>query len=449
MTVPSANYLLRVLHGRRVAGTLDDPAFNIHTAQYSEEQISTALQYLRSNVKVDEVLNAGLRAEDELKQLELEEERNSKTEEAPKEEEEDDKSSLIYKPDPVYGRSSFDEIRARNEAKDRARQRALEEERKAAEAEGRIETLDDPSARSLVEVEEGQRAITNPKIAEYYKNASSGIDEVPEMSRWERLGPSAVAFVLMVGFLASLTMVYKEPSRRYRLFPEVSTATATLAAIVGINVIAFAGWKFPPFWRFFNKYMIVVVGMPRPITLLTANFSHQSFKHLVLNMIPLAFAGVYIHEDLGRMGFLTLYLTCGAFGFLSGLVLYTARGMVTVTSMGSSGATMGLMTAYFWDHRNDRFKIFGLPEDGTHGVVWWALLLGYQLYEMTSTFAVDNKIDVVGHASGLVMGMVGIELMNWAGLGRKKTEERKEMSVTEDKIIVKDLVSGGELQKKQ
>lgn len=448
----SANHLLRVLHGRRVAGTLDDPSFAVHTMQYSEAQIAQGLKYLRDNVKVDEVVNAGLRAEDELNQMELDPEGETKEKAQQATPASEDELPVEYKPDPVYGRSRFDEIRARNQAKEKARQKALEEERKAAEAEGRIlpETEDDPRARSLVEVEEGQRAITNPKIAEYYKAATSDIKEAPQMSMRERVGPSAVAFLLVMGFLASLTMVYNEPSERYRLLPEVSTATATVGAMIAVNLLVFGLWRIPPLWKALNKYMILVVGKPRPLTLFTANFSHQEFKHLAINMVILGLGGVHLHEDLGRLGFLTLFLGCGGFGFLSGLVAYSARGMLGVTSLGASGAAMGVLGAYYWDHREDRFRIFGLPQDGVHGIVWWGLLVGLTVFEAFSTFAVRNRTDVVGHVAGLVSGMAGVELMNWAGLGRKKTvEEEEKKKQPQEKEGEKTAVDGQTKQEKQ
>lgn len=429
-----------------MAGTLDDPAFAVHTMQYSEDQISKGLVYLRKSVGVDEVMNAGLRAEDELSQMELdpvEDAEVKKTKGKEQESVEEPAEPDEYKPDPIYGRSRFDEIRARNQAKEKARLKALEEERKAAEAEGRMpETQDDPRARSLVEVDEGQRGITNPKIAEYYKQATSDMKEPPKLSMRERVGPSAVAFLLGIGFLVSLTMVYNEPNEWYRLLPEVSTGVATVGAMIGINLLVFGLWKVPPFWKALNRYMIFVVGKPRPVTLFTANFSHQEFKHMVINMVILGLGGVHLHEDLGRLGFLTMFLGCGAAGFLSGLVAYSAKGMLGITSLGASGAVMGVLGAYYWDHRDDRFRIFGLPQEGVHGIVWWALLVGFSIFEAFSTFAARNRTDVVGHVAGLASGMMGIELMNWAGLGRKKTQEEG----GGEKVIVKDLASGDEHQ---
>ncbi|KAL1844662.1 hypothetical protein VTK73DRAFT_2071 [Phialemonium thermophilum] len=67
ISAASANRLLRILHGRRVAGTLDDPLVQVNTMPYTKQQQDAALAYLRARVPVDEVINAGLRAEDELR----------------------------------------------------------------------------------------------------------------------------------------------------------------------------------------------------------------------------------------------------------------------------------------------------------------------------------------------------------------------------------------------
>lgn len=447
------NHLLKVLHGRRVAGTLDDPVFAIHTKQYSENQIDAAMEYLRHNIPVDELMNAGMRAEDELGQMDqASEERDRNMEEDYKEKEGikvrvkdgqvKENIDTEYKPDPVYGRSRFDEIRARNEAKAKAQEIMRAEERAKAEAEGRLLPKDDdPRARSLVQIEEGQKAITNPKIAKYWKRAQSDMKEPPKMSVWERVGPSALAFALTIGFLASLTMVYTEPTERYRLLPEVSAATATMGVLIGINVLVWCAWKVPPLWKLLNNYFIFVVGKPRATAMFTGQFSHQEFTHLATNMVLLGLAGYHLHEDLGRMGFLTLFLASGAGGFLTGLSVYTWKNLLTITTLGASGSVCGVLSAYYWDHRMDRFKIFGLPEDGVHGIIWWACLIGFHVWSAASTFNFkEHKTDVIGHWGGILTGMAMIEFMNWAGMGRRSREERMEMNEEKPgKVMLRDL----------
>lgn len=408
----SANRLLRILQGRRVAGTLEDPAYAVNTAQYTPEQIETALEYLRKTVPIDEVRNAGLRAEDELAQIERDMEQQSEKRKAGEGAPAAEEASSEYKEDSVYGESAFDKIRARNQAKQRARDRALEEEQKAKEARQEV------NSGPLAKTSDSPRQITNPRVAEYYKNAQSDMKEPEQVRMWERIMPAATVVTLVIGFMAAVSMVYDEPSPRYRMFRELTTSQATVATIIGINCIVYLGWRFPPLWSLFNRYMLFVVGRVKPMTLFTSVVSHQKFSHLLMNMAPLWFVGTILHNEIGRADFLTLYLACGSLGFLGSLITYTARGWLMVSSLGGSGATLGLLSAYFWEHRMDGFKILGLPQDGVHGVVFLALIVAVQLAALGRTAKL--QVDVASHIAGIVAGIVGIELVNRRKEGRSK-----------------------------
>ncbi|KAF4976278.1 hypothetical protein FZEAL_7029 [Fusarium zealandicum] len=400
-----ANHLLRILHGRRIAGTLQDPAFAVHTASFTKDQIERALVYLRYSIPVEEVMNAGLRAEDELAQMEQEQEAAEARKTKQPAEKEEPTDAPAYKPDPVYGYSKFDEIRAKNLAKRKVQEAAEEEIRKAAEARGEV------PAGPLANINGKQeRQISNPRLAEYHKGAQSDLEAPPELKTWERILPSAIAVTLAIGFLASVASVYEEPDARFRIFPDISTAHATLGVIIALNVLVWAGWRLPPLWSFFNRYMIFVVATVKPITMFTSAFSHQKFTHLVMNMVPLWIIGSLVHEEIGRGNFLMLYVGCGAFGFLGSLATYVMRGLLNITSLGASGATLGLCSAYFWEHRNDGFKIFGLPQGGVHGIVFIALLFVPQLAAFGNTAKL--KVDIASHIAGMLAGMAGIGYIN-------------------------------------
>jgi rhomboid-like protein len=352
-------------------------------------------------------MNAGLRAEDELNQMDRDEAEHEAQETSAEGKE------VVAEADPVYGQSSFDQIRARNIAKQKAKDKIAEEERLAKEAEEQVGV-----SGPLAKREDGTRAIANPKVAEYYERAQSDLDAPPEMKAWERILPSATVVALVLGFMAAIAMVYEEPMPRYRLFHDISTAHATVGTLIALNALVFLGWRIPPLWSFFNKHMIFVVATVRPLTLFTAMFSHTKLSHVLVNMIPLWFIGTALHEELGRADFLTLYLGCGSVGFLGSLVTYTLRGWLTVTSLGASGATLGLCSAYFWQHRNDGFKIFGLPQDGVHGIVFLALITAVQMAAFGRTRKL--KVDIASHLSGMVAGILGMEIFNRTG--RKKRE---------------------------
>ncbi|KAF4444357.1 rhomboid-like protein [Fusarium austroafricanum] len=415
-----ANQLLRILHGRRVAGTLEDPAFAVHTSSFTKGQIAKGLEYLRKTVTVDEVMNAGLRAEDELAHLEMEKagkEAAKKPKQASKKNkggaETEEPPAPVYKPDPVYGHSKLDEIRAQNVAKRKAKEALEEEARKAAEARGEV------NSGTLAKLDhKSGRKITNPKIAEYYKNAQSDQEAPTELKTWERVLPSATFVALVVGFLAAVTAVYEEPASKYRVFPDLSTAHATLGTVVAANVLVWAAWKAPPLWKLFNRYMIIAVGAVKPVSMFTAPFSHQSFSHMFINMLPLFFVGSALHEDIGRAKFLTLFVGCGAMGFVGSVATYAMRGMLGVTTLGASAATLGVCAAYFWEHRLDGYRFFGLPQDGVPGIIFLALMCVPQLAAFGKT--VKFKIDIASHLFGLVSGVIGMELINWNREEREK-----------------------------
>lgn len=424
LTAPAANHLLRVLHGRRVAGTLDDPQYAIHTAQYTPKQRATALAYLRKAVPLEEIRNAGLRAEDELEQMEKDAAKaaeKAKTNETGTVEEQP-----VTKVDPLYGTGSFDRIRARNQARQKAREDALEEERKAKLAEEEAK-----QAGPLATQEEYARSIRNPKIVKYYEEAQSEMAEPPQMSPLQRIGPSAALVALVVSILAGIAMVYEEPESKYRLFPDIPTSWATVGTLIAANAVVYLGWRIPPLWKTFNRHMLVVIATIRPTTMFTAMFSHQRISHLFINMVPLWFVGTNLHDEIGRANFLALYLSCGAMGFLGSLVTYTLRGWLNVTALGASGATLGLCSAYFWEHRMDGFKILGLPQEGVHGIVFLALIFALQLTAFGRTAKL--KVDVASHLSGMATGIAGMELISRSeSMNGKKREGKNIIEVKLD-----------------
>ncbi|KAK1639212.1 hypothetical protein BDP81DRAFT_314467 [Colletotrichum phormii] len=412
----AANRLLRIMHGRRVAGTLEDPAFAINTAAFTSQQRDAALAYLREKTPVDEVLNAGLRAEDELAALEkdLAEEESSADEDTSSTATAGSKTpslrkepAPVVKPDPVYGYSAFDAIRAKNQAK-----AAEEEARLIAEAEAKgIEY--NPGTLSIPI----KRPPMTPRMAKWTEQGTaSDLAAPPPLTLAERILPSAAVVLLLVGALAAFAAVYTPPRDADRLFPEVGASTATVGALIALNVVVSIAWRVPPLWRFLNRYFVLVHGMPRAVTMVTANFSHSSLGHLATNMVGLWFMGTALHDEVGRANFLAIYLASGAVGFLGSLTAFTLRGLLTVSTVGASGAVFGVATAYFWMHRFDSFKVLGFPPDpmnGPQGLGFIALILGFHIYAFFRRG--KQTIDLTSHLFGMLAGLVGIEFVT----GRK------------------------------
>lgn len=169
------------------------------------------------------------------------------------------------------------------------------------------------------------------------------------------------------------------------------------------------------------------IGIPKPFSLFGSIFSHQALRHLAVNMLPLLTVGPLLHEDIGRANFLMLFIGCGSLGFLGSLATYTYRGWLGVTTLGASGGMFGVCSAYFWEHRKDGFKLFGLPDNGVHGIVFWSLLVALQLATIGST--AKQKLDVASHLVGTICGVVGIELIQRSQA--KRANEQKDKQVFE------------------
>ncbi|KAJ2979669.1 hypothetical protein NUW58_g7147 [Xylaria curta] len=447
-----ANLLLKILHGRRVAGTLDDPILAQNTRQFRIPDQKKALEYLREHIPVDEVLNAGLRAEDELKVIEeqggyVEEvdkqlEKTSSQHSSPTSQDEADEAPTGRLPrkrgsDSPYGESNFDRIRARNIAKREAEEARIEEERKLWQeglTKGDIGTLQTQQEKPK-EMSEFRK--------KYLKEATSDLEAPPEMTVSQRLLPSFAMAVLIIFCSMGFAALYQAPPPSQRLWPNISPATATCLGLIAANVAVWALWKFPPAWAFLNKYMVLLAATPRPLQIIGAMFSHHSFAHLVGNMCFLWFFGTRMHDEIGRGGFLALYLSSGAVGFaasLANLVLW--RGLNSA-SLGASGGIYGLVTAFFWMHKFDEFKVLGYPPDpisGPQGLGFIGLILGIHLVPMFLKHT--TSIDMVSHFGGMVAGVLGIELAGYyAEYEARRRAERLQSTGVSNTVVAEKHIS--------
>ncbi|KAI1403065.1 rhomboid-domain-containing protein [Hypoxylon fuscum] len=444
-----ANKLLRILHGRRVAGTLEDPNLQINTAHFSETDQLKALQYLRDNIPVDEIINAGLRAEDELQFLEAQE--RGDEEDVQRFEETGPPappSDAVVEKVPVptgrlpippknespYGEGAFDRIRARNIAKREAEEKRLEEERQKREEEEALVNI------GTLQTEQQQPKELSPRMKLWTERATSDLKEPPKMEAWERLLPSVAMTILVLVGCAAYAVMYKPPRRSTRLWPDIPPAAATCLALVGINLTVWLFWKAAPLWGLLNRYFIVVAATPRPLQLVGAVFSHQNFSHCALNMAALWFFGIRLHDEVGRGNFLALYFASGALGFMTSLAnLVLFRGL-DCTTLGASGAIYGIIAAFFWLHKYDEFKLFGYPPDpmsGPQGLAFIGLILGLHLVPLISKKG--HNIDIASHIGGMLAGGVGVDLIkkHMDEKARIRAERLKTMGALEKAVQIK------------
>jgi membrane associated rhomboid family serine protease len=84
-------------------------------------------------------------------------------------------------------------------------------------------------------------------------------------------------------------------------------------------------------------------GLPESITLITSQFLHGGFLHIIGNMLFLWIFGNNVEDQLGHVKFLLFYLGCGVLAALSQWFFSSGS---AVPSLGASGAIAGVMGAY-------------------------------------------------------------------------------------------------------
>lgn len=141
-----------------------------------------------------------------------------------------------------------------------------------------------------------------------------------------------------------------------------------------------------------------------PLTLISYQFLHGDFMHLLGNMFFLVFCGFAVEAALGAWLFLALYLASGIFG---GLLFALIDLQSTTPLVGASGSISGVMAMYLGIFRLKKIEFF----------YWIFIFAGYfrapallilPFYigkELMDYFLVtDSNVAFLAHAGGFVSG---------------------------------------------
>jgi rhomboid-like protein len=438
----TAQRMLEVIHGRRVAGTIDDPKYKGQLRTVHEKKAyKTALSWLREHVPVDEIQSAGLRAEEELAAMEQTFIADAET-------------FGIYKPNStgkyepnsgksknLYGKSGLESIR---EAKEKEFERKeaeqeLQRKRQFENADLKTGTLEKLNPRSQVEL---RRPGENPKLQYYLERAKVLPDKPPEMSAFQRLWPSGLVVIGTLIGAYIFTEVYKPPRNSARMFPDIPPSAATIAGIIVANSIVLTFWRFPPAFRLLNKYFIIVPGYPRAWSMIGNVFSHQSFSHFAMNMCVLWFVGTRLHEETGRANFLAIYMACGALGSFGSLTSWVLRNNFVTSSLGASGALSGIVACYLLLNANEKIRIFGFPPENwpsLSAMSFLCVLIGLDVLGLTRVGRIIT-VDHWAHLGGYAAGIGAAQLL------RVKNKRREQMEVERRKnLSLVDRIREGKL----
>lgn len=146
----------------------------------------------------------------------------------------------------------------------------------------------------------------------------------------------------------------------------------------------------------------------RFVPLVSANFLHGGWLHIIGNMWFLAVFGDNVEDRLGHFRFLLFYLLCGAASMLvQGAVLQTSR----VPAIGASGAIAGVLGAYLVLYPSARVRtlVFVFLVD-LPAVVFLGIWFLTQLLNGTASLSPGAGVAASGvawwaHVGGFVVGM--------------------------------------------
>ncbi|KAG0649733.1 hypothetical protein D0Z07_3920 [Hyphodiscus hymeniophilus] len=384
----SANRLLSVLHGRRVAGTLADPDAPGSLNVYEERARQIGLAWLRKNVPVDEIRCAGLQAEKQLAAMQ--------------------------------GELNVREF----EAREKAKKAQAEEIRKITG------TLEVATPKSTVVL---RRPGENPKLKYYLERQKVLPDTPPEMSMFQRLWPSGLLVFGVVLACIVFPQVYTPPKRSGRLMPDMPPAAATIFGITLINLAIFVLWRHPPAFRYLNMYFMTTPGYVRPLSLIGNIFSHQAFSHLAWNMAVLYFVGTRLHDEVGRGNFLAIYIACGALGSFTSLTSWVIRGNFVSSSLGASGALAGVIATYLWLHSTEAVKLLGVfPPDSWPNLPsagFLVVLIAMDLIGLSRWNKSPKNLDHWAHLGGYGAGIGAAELLKLKARKRRAIEQERRQNM--------------------
>lgn len=200
-------------------------------------------------------------------------------------------------------------------------------------------------------------------------------------------------------------------SRYYRIGSDGSnlefSITPGVKSLLFINCLVFLVTSFGPSqiisrWLGVTPELVVRGALWQ---LLTYQFIHAGFGHLLFNMLALWMFGTAIESTWGQARFLRYYLSCGAgAGICVVLLTYLMREPTWVPTVGASGAIFGILLAFGMMFPNApiwMFFLFRVPAKIAVAIFGVIEFLGFTQG--------GGTVSHVAHLGGLLVGYLLIK----------------------------------------
>jgi len=145
--------------------------------------------------------------------------------------------------------------------------------------------------------------------------------------------------------------------------------------------------------------------IPEPLTLITYQFLHGSWWHLIANMAFLWVFADNVEDAFGHAGFLIFYLLCGIAAGMLHTLMQPQSGSPLI---GASGAVSGVLASYMLLYPRARVWILLFMRIPLPIPAIWALG-GWFALQLVSAFIStedSNLVALWGHIGGFLTGLI-------------------------------------------
>ena len=168
---------------------------------------------------------------------------------------------------------------------------------------------------------------------------------------------------------------------------------------IGHNALGYMTYKPSSFDLWFGLYNPNFLGNFAFWQLITYQFLHGSFMHILFNMFSLYMIGKFVERQIGSTAFLKLYLIGGVFAGLINVLMNMYSGLPTV---GASGSICAIVAAFGLMNPNARlgFLLLFIPIFMKAKTFVYV----YAIITLFMAFGSNSNIAHMAHLGGLVFG---------------------------------------------
>ena len=202
---------------------------------------------------------------------------------------------------------------------------------------------------------------------------------------------------------------YYRPFGGFSVFPKVIKNLLIInVAVFFVQMLAnnlLVGGK--PLWYVLNLWLAL-----NPLNegfnfqvwqLLTYQFMHGSFSHILFNMFALWMFGMEIENNWGPKKFLTYYLLCGVIAGLFQLFLTPLLGSSAAVTIGASGAIYGVLIAFGLMFPDRYIFLYFLVPIKAKYLIGFLIVMEFMLVD-----SAQSNVAHLAHLGGAIAGFLFI-----------------------------------------